>query len=73
MSERAKDFMSKVWETRNADADTEEKLVSAILKLASDEIRFYQAQNGLIVLDKEDLLSLAEELNQLCSQSIVPL
>jgi hypothetical protein len=65
MSERAKDFMSKVWEIRNADADTEEKLTAAILKLAAEEVKFYMAQNNIIVLDKQDLISLSEELDQL--------
>ncbi len=62
MSERAKDLMSKVWEQRNADADTEEKLVSAILKVAAEYVQTYSAQNNLVVLDKNDLLNLANEL-----------
>lgn len=62
MSERAKDFMSAVWEQRNNGADTEEKLVSVILSLAANVVRFYNAQDGIIVLDKYDLLQLAEEI-----------
>lgn len=65
MSERAKDFMNKVWEVRNSSADTEEKLVAAILKLAAEEVKFYMAQNDIVVLDKKDLITLSEELNQL--------
>ena len=65
MSERAKDFMNKVWEVRNADADTEEKLVSEILKLAAEHVKFYHSQNNLVVLDKEDMISLSNELKQL--------
>jgi hypothetical protein len=62
---RAKEFMSAVWEQRNNQgADTEEKLVSAILSLASNYVISYTAQNDLIVLDKNDLLQLAEELKQ---------
>jgi hypothetical protein len=62
MSERAKEFMNLVWEARNNGADTEEQLVSAILTIASENIRFYNAQNELVVLDKNDLLQLAEEI-----------
>ena len=60
---RAKEFMSSVWEQRNNQgADTEEKLVAAILSLASNYVTSYTAQNDLIVLDKNDLLQLAEEI-----------
>jgi hypothetical protein len=63
MSERSQAFMNAVWEHRNNGADTEEKLVAVILRLAAENVRFYNAQNDLIVLDKNDLLQLAEELN----------
>ena len=57
--------MNAVWEARNNQgADTEEKLVSAILKLAAENVQWYNAQNDLIVLDKNDMLQLAEELAQ---------
>ena len=60
---RAKEFMSSVWEQRNNQgADTEEKLVAAILSLASNYVKSYTAQGDLIVLDKNDLLQLAEEI-----------
>jgi hypothetical protein len=64
MTERSQAFMKSVWEARNSGADTEEKLVSAILKIAAETVRFYQAQNDIIVLDKNDLLELAGELEQ---------
>ena len=64
MTERSQEFMNAVWEHRNNGADTEEKLVSAILFIAAENIRSYNAQNDLIVLDKNDLLQLVEELNQ---------
>jgi hypothetical protein len=64
MTDRSQAFMSAVWEQRNNGADTEEKLVAAILKTAAESVRFYSAQNDLIVLDKNDLLQLAEELNE---------
>lgn len=65
MTERAQEFMKSVWEHRNNGADTEEKLVAAILRVTADNTRSYTAQNDLIVLDRNDLLQLAEELNQL--------
>jgi hypothetical protein len=62
---RAKDFMNAVWDQRNNQgADTEEKLVSSILKLISETAVFYNAQDGRVVLDKNDILQLAEEIIQ---------
>ena len=63
MTERAQAFMNAVWEHRNNGADTEEKLVSAILSVAAESVQFFAAQDGRIVLDKTDLIQLAEELN----------
>ena len=62
MGERAKEFMNAVWQQRNNGADTEEKLVSAILSLAAESVKFYNAQNDIVVLDRQDLLQLAEEI-----------
>jgi hypothetical protein len=63
MTDRAQEFLNAVWDARNNQgADTEEKLVSAILQLAAENIQFFQAQDGRIVLDKNDMLQLAEEL-----------
>jgi hypothetical protein len=56
--------MNKIWEARNSGADTEEKLVAAILKVAAETVRWYNAQNEMIVLEKNDMLQLAEELEQ---------
>ena len=61
---RAQDFMTAVWECRNNGADTEEKLVSAILMIIAENITSYTAQNDLIVLDKNEILEIANELNQ---------
>jgi hypothetical protein len=63
MTTRAQEFMNAVWEHRNNGADTEEKLVAAILFIAAENIQFFTAQDGRIVLDKNDLIQLAEELN----------
>ena len=64
MSERSQAFMNKIWELRNAGADTEEKLVAAILKVVAENTKSYTAQDNLVVLDKCDILELAEELEQ---------
>jgi len=64
MTDRAQEFMNAVWQRRNEGADTEEKLVAAILSLAAEAVKYYNAQNDMIVLDKIDLLQLAEELAQ---------
>ena len=64
MTDRAQEFMNAVWKSRNEGADTEEKLVAAILSLAAETVKYYNAQNDMIVLDKIDLLQLAEELAQ---------
>ena len=64
MTDRSQAFMSAIWEQRNNGADTEEKLVAAILRTAAENVRFYSAQNGIVVLDQTDMLQLAEELNE---------
>ena len=65
MTERARDFMNAIWDCRNNQgADTEEKLVSAILQVAAENVRSYTAQNDLQVLDRDDMLQLAQELQE---------
>lgn len=56
--------MEKIWAARNSGADTEEKLISATLRIMSDSLNNYGTQNGMIVLDRNDILSLADELEQ---------
>jgi hypothetical protein len=60
---RAKEFINLVWDQRNNQgADTEEKLVAAILSLTADYVKSYTAQNNITVLDKNDIIQLAEEI-----------
>lgn len=68
MSDRAQEFMKRVWEARNAGADTESKLVSVILSLSGDYARNYTAQNDLIVLDRNDLTELSNEISNLSNE-----
>jgi hypothetical protein len=67
MTERAQQVMDSVWESRNSGgADTENKLTAAIMRIVSENVIDYTAQNGgLIVLDKNDLLNLADEIESL--------
>ena len=63
MSERAQNLMDQIWNIRGLNPDmTEKELVSSVLQIAVEHIQFYNAQNDMIVLDKNDLLQLAEEL-----------
>ena len=64
MNERAKNLMDAIWAARNSGADTEEKLIAATLRITAENVQFYTAQNDLIVLDKNDMLQLAQELEQ---------
>lgn len=64
MTNRAQNFMSKIWEARNTSADTEEKLVATILHLVTENVVSYTAQNNLIILDKNDILELAKEITE---------
>ena len=65
MTERAQQFLNKIWESRDNGVDTEQKLVAFILRLAAENVRFYTAQNDLIVLDKNDLMDLSNEIENL--------
>ena len=62
-SERAQQVMDSIWNARNnGGADTENKLTAAILRIVSENVVCYNAQNDLIVLDRNDLLNLANEV-----------
>jgi len=66
MTERAQNVMNAIWDSRNHQgADTENKLVAAILRIVSENVVNYNAQNDMIVLDKNDLLNLATEIESL--------
>jgi hypothetical protein len=63
MTERAQNLMDQIWNIRGLNPDmTEKELVSSVLQVAVEHIQSYNAQNDMIVLDKNDLLQLAEEL-----------
>jgi len=64
LTERSQDLTNRIWEARNAGADTEEKLIAAVLRITAENVQYYTAQDGRIVLDKNDMLQLAEELEE---------
>ena len=64
MTERSQDLTNRIWEARNAGADTEEKLIAAVLRITAENVQYYTAQDGRIVLDKNDMLQLAQELEE---------
>lgn len=64
-SDRATRLMKQIWHARENGADTEEKLVAVILRLAADTVKCYNANNGLEVLDRQDLINLTYELDEL--------
>ena len=65
MTERAQKMMDSIWESRNQGADTENKLVASILRIVSENVIDYTAQNGIIVLNKNDMVTLAGEIEAL--------
>ena len=65
MKENAEKLMQSIWNARNNGAETEEKLTAEILTLALELIPQYNAQNSMVVVNKEDLLVLASELRNL--------
>ena len=66
MTERAQQVMDSIWNARNnGGADTENKLTAAILRIVSENVTCYNAQNDLVVLDRNDLINLANEIEAL--------
>ena len=67
MSERAKKLMDSIWNERNTWADTEQKLVSAIIRKTMEHVKTMTAQklNNLTVLDKGDMMTLSKEIENL--------
>lgn len=57
--------MNAIWESRNQGIDTENRLTASILRIVSENVTHYNAQNDLVVLDKNDLLNLANEIESL--------
>jgi len=65
VTERAKDFMEKIWKSRDSGADTEEKLVAQILQLMLQYVSVYETQNKMTVLSVDDVIKLSKEVEVL--------
>jgi hypothetical protein len=67
MSERAQKLMDAIWNERNTWADTEQKLVAAVIRKTMENVRTMTAQkmNNLTVLDKSDMMTLSKEVENL--------
>ena len=67
MTERAQKLMDSVWNERNTWADTEQKLVAAIIRKTMEHVKSMTAQklNNLTVLDKGDMMTLSKEVENL--------
>ena len=64
---RAQQLMNEIWHERNTWADTEQKLVAAILRKVISHARTYTASsmNNLQVIDTNDLITLSKEVETL--------
>jgi hypothetical protein len=67
MTDRAQKLMDSVWQERNTWADTEQKLVAAIIRQTTEYVKTMTAQkmNNLTVLDKGDMMTLSKEIENL--------
>jgi hypothetical protein len=64
MTTRAQTLMNEVWHERNTWANTEQKLVAAIIRKMISHAKTYTAStmNDLQVIDKNDLITLSKEV-----------
>lgn len=64
---RAQQLMDEIWNERNTWANTEQKLVAAILRKTISHVKTYTAStmNNLQVMDTNDLITLSKELEKL--------
>jgi hypothetical protein len=67
MTDRAQKLMDAVWNERNTWADTEQKLVAAIIRKTMEHVKTMTAQklNNLTVLDRSDMMTLSKEVENL--------
>ena len=67
MTDRAQKLMDAIYQERNTWADTEQKLVAAIIRQTMEYVKTMTAQkmNNLTVLYKGDMMTLSKELENL--------
>jgi hypothetical protein len=59
--------MDAIWQERDTWADSEQKLVAAIIRKSMEYVKSMTAQklNNLTVLDKGDMMTLSKEVENL--------
>lgn len=67
MSDRAQKLMDAIWHERNTWADTEQKLVAAVIRKTMEHVKTMTAAklNNLTVVDKGDMMALSKEIENL--------
>jgi len=67
MSDRAQKLMDSVWHERNTWANTEQKLVAAIIRKSIEYCKTMTASklDNLSVIDKNDMLQLSKEIENI--------
>jgi hypothetical protein len=67
MTDRSQKLMDAIWQDRDNGANTESKLVAAIIRRTTEHVRTMTAQklNNLTVLDKGDMMTLSKEVESL--------
>jgi hypothetical protein len=67
MTDRAQKLMDAIYQERNTWADTEQKLVAAIIRQTTEYVKTMTASkmNNLTVLDKGDMMTLSKEIENL--------
>lgn len=67
MTERAQKLMDAIWNERNTWADTEQKLVAAIIRKTIEYSKTLTATklNNLTVVEKSDMMTLSKEVENL--------
>ena len=67
MTDRAQKLMDAIYQERNTWADTEQKLVAAIIRQTTEYVKTMTASkmNNLTVLDKGDMMTLYKEIENL--------
>jgi hypothetical protein len=67
MSDRAQKMMDSVWNERNTWANTEQKLVAAIIRKSIEYCKTLTASklDNLSVIDKNDMLQLSKEIENI--------
>jgi hypothetical protein len=67
MTQRAQQLMDAIWNERNTWADSEQKLVAAVIRKTMEHVKTMTAQklNNLTVIDKGDMMTLSKEVENL--------